>query len=534
MPLLLTRYLLGELLRVLLLTAAVLVTVTAFGAAIKPLADDQLLSAPQAAKYIALAVVPMLQFALPFSAGFAATLALHRLATDNEITAMAASGLGYRRILAPVAALGLLLLLVMVALTQSVVPRFWMLLQRAAAVDVTRAFEASIRRHEAFQVGRLQIYADDILEAEPPPGSGITSRLVLYRGAAAELDGQGRMLADVTFYRGVVDVDRGPAGLRVALSVEDAVRFDQQAGRLARLERVQVQPFEVPTVLEDRLVTRTASQLRRLRREPERYGPVQRTRRALIDAVREQDLLQAMSRELKQGGGVDLSEIAPQPRLYRLRSGRLSGRSLLPVDGAVVVEEHRAGQPIRRYEAELGELARRAGVLGSGAIDLTLLRCRVVDLADEKFSNVRARVVIPGLAAPQPPGPELETLSCAALLAHVEGAGGLAGRAADGLRRAIVTLDRDVTERLAQRYALSATAPLLLLLGAVLAIWKRHSMPLHLYLWAFLPAIASLLVISGGSQLLRSGQWLGWIVMWSGNAGLMTMIAGVYARLRRN
>ena len=74
MPLLLYRYVLRDLLRVMLLTTAVLVTVIAFGAAIKPLTNDQLLTAAQAAKYIGLAIVPMLQFALPFSAGFAATL----------------------------------------------------------------------------------------------------------------------------------------------------------------------------------------------------------------------------------------------------------------------------------------------------------------------------------------------------------------------------------------------------------------------------------------------------------------------------
>ncbi|MHC4181408.1 MAG: hypothetical protein ACYSWU_28245, partial [Planctomycetota bacterium] len=72
MPWLLYRYLLGELLRVFALCAAVLVLVIAFGAAIKPLAGDDLIGPLQTAKYIMLAAVPMLQFALPFAAGFAA------------------------------------------------------------------------------------------------------------------------------------------------------------------------------------------------------------------------------------------------------------------------------------------------------------------------------------------------------------------------------------------------------------------------------------------------------------------------------
>ena len=78
----LTRTMAGELLKTILLTTAVLVSVIAFGAAIKPLARN-LLGGTDILRYVALAAVPMLQYALPFSAGFGATLVMHRLATDK-------------------------------------------------------------------------------------------------------------------------------------------------------------------------------------------------------------------------------------------------------------------------------------------------------------------------------------------------------------------------------------------------------------------------------------------------------------------
>ena len=93
----------AELLRVLLFTTTVIVVVIAFGAAIKPLADSSLGSG-SVVKYVALAMIPMLQFALPFSAGFAATLVLHRFAADNELVAMSTNGIRYRTIFAPVIA----------------------------------------------------------------------------------------------------------------------------------------------------------------------------------------------------------------------------------------------------------------------------------------------------------------------------------------------------------------------------------------------------------------------------------------------
>ena len=104
-------------------SCGVLVMVIAFGAAIKPLAADDLIGAWQTTKYIMLATIPMLQFALPFAAAFAATIVLHRMTTDHEIQAASVSGISYRRILLPIAAMGVVLVAVMVLLTQSIVPR---------------------------------------------------------------------------------------------------------------------------------------------------------------------------------------------------------------------------------------------------------------------------------------------------------------------------------------------------------------------------------------------------------------------------
>ncbi|MDY7109174.1 MAG: LptF/LptG family permease, partial [Planctomycetota bacterium] len=215
MPRLLYRYMLWDLIRVALLTTAVLVTVIAFGAAIKPLAKEALLTAGQTAKYIILAIVPMLQFALPFAAGFAGTMSLHRMVEDNEIVAASVSGISYRRLLLPVLALGLALMLVMILLTQWVIPRFWGLLERAVAQDVTRLFQASIERGEPFQLGDLQIWADRLIVDPEPEDTEADTRLILFRVAAAVLDDDGRVDEDVTANQAVVDIYRRPGATYV-------------------------------------------------------------------------------------------------------------------------------------------------------------------------------------------------------------------------------------------------------------------------------------------------------------------------------
>ena len=60
MPWRLYRYILGELLKQVLLTTMILVTIIAFGAVIKPLAGDTILTPAQAIKFVGLAMIPML------------------------------------------------------------------------------------------------------------------------------------------------------------------------------------------------------------------------------------------------------------------------------------------------------------------------------------------------------------------------------------------------------------------------------------------------------------------------------------------
>ena len=102
----------------------------------------------------------------------------------------------------------------------------------------------------------------------------------------------------------------------------------------------------------------------------------------------------------------------------------------------------------------------------------------------------------------------------------------------------MATVDRlvnNINSRLLRRYALSATAMLLLLLGSTLAIYMRHTMPLVVYVWAFMPAVLDMMLIASGDHMARAGQVTGGIaLMWSGNGLLLGAFLFVYRRLARN
>jgi len=93
----------------------------------------------------------------------------------------------------------------------------------------------------------------------------------------------------------------------------------------------------------------------------------------------------------------------------------------------------------------------------------------------------------------------------------------------------------DVVARVVQRVNQSLAAPMMLLLGAVLAVRLRGANPLQIYLLAFLPSIANILLISGGEQMLKDGtSILGIVIASSGNLATVGIILDSLRRIARN
>jgi hypothetical protein len=73
------------------------------------------------------------------------------------------------------------------------------------------------------------------------------------------------------------------------------------------------------------------------------------------------------------------------------------------------------------------------------------------------------------------------------------------------------------------------------MLGSVLALWLRTSLPLTIYVWAFLPALGATLLVSPGRHLIRDGYELGGTsLMWAGVVLTSVMLALIAWRVRRN
>ena len=535
MPWILWRHLLSELLKVLLLTASVIVVVVAFGAAIKPLADNAL-GPGSVLKYVALATIPMMQFALPFAAGFAATIVMHRFASDNELVAMAASGLRHRTVLAPVAALGVGLLVLMVWLVSAVVPRFWGLMRDTVAQDAAAVFVSAVERGEALDAGELVIYADSV-EVEPaPPDTGAVQRLRL-GGVAAVQRGRGQAgTAEFITERAIVDVHRREGATVMKLSMSNGTGFRAGEGTVAFIPQAAPDAVEIGRATERDARSTTTADLSRARANLDGEAALQAPLARAAGILERVDLLQCIERTLATTGSVTLQDDGSRRR-FRIERARSSGDRLEAAGSALTVTELDGTRAVRRATAARGSLLPASAGEGS-RLDLVLEAARAEDLAGATPAPTRWPARLRDLRSIECPSTQRTAAASADLLQRLDAiasggtaSAGEAAAAATELRNRLGGVDRDLHSNQVQRAALAVSAPLVLLLGAALAACRRQSLPLTIYLLAFVPALANIVTIAGGQQVMRGGAiWAGIAIMWSGNALLLGLALHAYRK----
>jgi len=559
MPRILLRHIIAELLRVQILTASVLVAVIAFGAAIRPIMQN-LLGAEEVLQFVTLASVPMLQYALPFAGAFAGTIVYARLAADNEIVAMSAAGLSYRRVLMPAAALGLVLFLGMALLVDAGVPRFWTSMRRLITRDVTRLFVSSVERGEAFRVGNTKLYADEVMVipgqdiagkgVEEGMGQGMPStRLALAGVAAIETGPDGRTQTEFTAEFATVDVYRTDDSAFLKLLFRNATAFRDGEDALVYVPQAEPEAIDLGKGIQLEPKDLDSAGLLRVWNDVGGYHRVAEARREATSALTTVDAWTCVTKSLAETGTARFAD-AGGIRIYEVKNAQLMGSTLVPRGKTGDVRE------IELVEIERGVVTKRASVKqatlnaeprpkGAGMRFELLARAdTVADLRGLGSGRWPPRIV--GLAAENCPAPDRDGLALEALVGEAKASPelqeGPAAQAAAAARAAGARIERevddvraDIVARIVQRINQSLSAPLMLLLGAVLAIRLRGGNPLQIYLIAFIPSIADILLISGGEQMLKDGTSLtGIFVASSGNLVILAVIADSLRRIARN
>lgn len=558
--------------RLILLTTAVVVTVIAFAIAVPPLADGKL-DPTLVPKFMLFAMVPMLAYALPFAAGFGATLATHRMVEDNEILAAHAGGIGHRTLLAPALATGIVLAGTLSLLNEQVIPRFLRQMESLITRDAARSIVRSVESGQALRFNDAVIYAEQALALGPDPDQTASprayERILLTGVAALELGADPPEGEDTLPINAEVTTNRAEVWLYAADQLDESegearpgtlavIRLDATVARrgadvpLVRSAGFTLQPIFIPGTFDSDPKYLTSSELRRVHDEPEMIRFVDGSRRDLAYNLAFEDIFSAIDQDLREIGRAELTD--QQGRRLILEAGGLERRGegwRITRDGrdirltVIPGPESVTSEPVRHT-------ARRALLTGEVIyeghnhaqaleLDLTLEDVATEVDAAGQTTGRREALAFPGVAPGLDIVADYLAMTSAQLMDEVNGRAEIGDPSAERLAFWVERLDtrigelrREVFSKQHERLAMSAACLVMVLTGSVVALRLKDRQPLQVYLWSFFPALGCLVTISSGQQLVHEYGLPGLAVLWGGVLGLLLYALATFLVVRRH
>ena len=542
-PWTLWRYMIVELLRLGALTTAIIVAVIAFAATVKFFADGQL-GPVETVQFMILAMVPMVQYALPFAGCFAATLVYHRMSCDHELSAASAGGIGWVGLLTPALVCGVVVSVALAVLIQFVIPKFLLSMERMVTVRVGSFIENSIERGEPVVGGNRMLFADSVVRKDARAGSDAEAELLLVGVVVCELDSAGRpewcaasrSAEMAVFSGGPVGTDGGTV---VGARLRDVAVWDRSGA--ARMSE-QTLSFPVSGGFQDDPKFLTFTELRGLKDNPDRMNFIRRYARDLQVHLAEREATSRIDSELRgtgraqlsggdefevtvYGSGIRWSEANADWEVMHGTGGRARVEVSGPLGTAWLAADRAGIGTELTPEFESRRLMLRVDLSGnveSHAPDGTPGGV----LSQRRFSGLSLRGQSSARFESPPPAREL--------VSEVRGRVERTGEDAflrgplRALEFRLFDLAREATSKMHERWAASVSCIVMLLTGAVTAIRLRNATPLGVYLWSFFPALVVVLTISIGQQVMHSAGAAGGILLWGGvvGLGLYTIAAG--------
>jgi lipopolysaccharide export LptBFGC system permease protein LptF len=542
--------LLGDLGRTLVVTTVILVGVIAFAGAIKPLAEGKIGPA-DALRLTMLLSVPMLQFALPFAAGFSATLTYHRFAADNEAMASSAGGLGYGSLLAPAALIGLALSLVLAVLSNQLIPSFLRSAEQLVQRDITRLMVMPIKQGRSIRLGTYDIYADQAVgPMQADPSTGALEHLVLFGVIAVNADDDNAVTAakrvDVWLFED--PSDRQGTAVQFRFS---GVWSGSEGGAM-RQERTVTKRFPIPLTVSDDPKFLSFADMQAARLEPRRIHEVDVKARALAAGLELERMIESLRRRVELEGRAVLE--GPDARLSVAADGLVArgdgAWALQPRPDASVIEltarTTGARELVQRASSAVLEEEGRDAQIGGGPGGASTFSLGLTDVVtiDPDGSGVNVEIESQEYTRLQPAGLGPDPFVGSTLDELLASADAVLARGSDQsarieqLRNAAMErnaeMQRELTSKLHERAAYSVACLIMVVSGAIIALRLRESLPLPVYLWSFFPALFAVITISTGQRLTYQQGAAGLGLLWGGVALLCVLTLAQFARLRRH
>lgn len=528
-PWTLQRYIAKEMGKTFTLTALGLMGVLGLGGGVVQmvqLGGD--LSPAQMVRLLWLVLPVALALTLPMAALFSAASTYGRLSADNEFVACRAGGINLLVLLAPPIALSVICALVTFAFFNFLIPRLIRDMNELVTSDIAGIVQQRLNRPRGIGLadGRYRLCADGTTVEPTDP-----NRLQLQHVAFVELDGEewGRV---GTARRVALAFQHGEQGLRVSGRMFDLSYYDPAERRFVQGEELALDTEDLPAAVPPQLKFLTLSDLLRYHAAPMSWREVQdsfvRLRRDVAKWMVREDLL----RQWQSGGKFVLADQETKWTVSAKTSALSPAGESLEFTQLTVHEV--AARRERTIEAERGVVEWK-GLGASAGIELQLFNTR---MRDGSATRERPRETIGPIAIPDSVQARVEAMPADELLSVGKTDGGIdplaKSRAAAMERRGEVV--RRVRSIIHERAAFSVSVPVLVVLGAGLAIILRGAQLITAFGISFVPSVVVLVGIVAGKQLLRndSTELAGLAVLWGGIALVGVLDVWTLARwLRR-
>lgn len=527
----LQRYIFRELFKIFILATIALTLILSLGGILRPVQEYGV--GIRQVLHILLYFMPVtLTFVLPMAALFASALAYGRFASDNELDACRASGIGISTLVYPGLVLAILVAIANLLLSFHVMPYFVRLAERSLKADAKQILFRNIQRHGYYSLPpdeRYLIYAD---------------------------------YADVktdTLY-GIVVIESSAQGLRRIITCESArvsfnahdrfnevqltTRNTRQLGGLDDMWfEIEAASFrqEFGSLLGDDIKFKKIEEMKQIRANPLLFDPVAKTAHEAYMQLAAELLAQDIRTKLSA------SPAESYPLGGKLQTVKFSAAGCalvsepaLSLQPPVIVEEYtkQGNKPPRKLRCEKAILYLDDSVPGL-QLHLQLSNAKVVETGQSVVHHA-----VSGLEMPEVVGrvlrsrPILETVMPENVRPVLAGPpspklAGLQQALDRQVRRTLVDIKGEINSRLV--FGIGCIP--MILIGIGLGIIKRGGHLLSAFGASCLPGAVLIVAIISGRQVAGNIRWEstpGILIMWSGLAFLLLLTAIIYGRLLRH
>lgn len=533
MVFILQKYIFRELARAFVLTAVALTFMMAFGGGLMDMMRNQGITAREMIKLLIYLMPIVLAYSLPVAALFSTTITYGRFSTDNEINACRASGINIHRLLAPAVLLSMFVFGVTFTLENYLIPNLASKIETLVKADIQKFAYLQLKNQGYIDKMNFALHCGEVekvVNPEVQPDGTVSSGQIQLSRVAFMDHKDGTPLFYGTAQKALIVFDTLNDKPTVSVHLNQIRAFDEKQGQMIQTSYYAIPPIDIPSMGRKKIKFRSLPELMEIVRDPLTFPDLKEMTDRLEENFRNALAYDVLVNQIRQygecrlmNGTVQCTAKADNFRQATDKDGRLI------LEGNVKINETLDSGITREYQGRLAYIT--AETLDPRATPFFMIEMKNEVSVTESHKGRAHRYgerkdpTVGPFPAPASVVQKAESITLGELLAkdapydYNYRMSKLRGQTANELR---MTVGKAVAE-IHGRAAYSASALVLLLLGAGLGIIFKGGHFVSAFGLSFIPMLMVVVMIMTGRQLTTTGIGsLGIGVIWLG-----VVVAGV-------